>query len=242
MSRTAQVALVQDEKGAFRIALGAWLGLFAGVIAIVLPIVAIFLSAYDPGGFFGFGTSMVETSGALILAGAVLYILSLFFYRRGFASLRKVDGDFGLASFLCILGAVGFILLLVAAAVLTNSSTSVLQCASGHPSHALSCLQSGQPLGAYTGLVGFVLAWLGGFGVVYGLWLAGDRFDEPPVTLGSLFYLAFLFFLFSPLIALSVSLPGVAFFLLVVPVLTVTAPALVLLGTVPEVRRRSAAA
>jgi hypothetical protein len=241
MSATANVAWVQDEKGAFRLALGAWLGLFAGLIAIVLPLVAIFLSAYDPGGFFTFGTSMIQTSGALILAGVVLFILSLFCYRRGFASLRTVDGDFALASFLCIVGTLGFLLLLVSAAVLTNSSSSVLQCVNGQPSHALSCLQSGQPLGAYTGLAGFVLAWLGGLGIAYGLWLAGDRFDERPVTLGSVFYLLFLLILVSPLVALAIPLPGAGFFLLVVPILTVAAPALVLLGTLPEVRRRSVA-
>jgi hypothetical protein len=239
VSGTANVAWAQDEKGALRLALGAWLGLFAGVIAIVLPIVVIFLSAYDPGGFFSFGTAMVQTSGALILAGAVLFILSLFFYRRGFAALRKVDGDFALASFLCILGTIGFILLLVSAAVLTNSSSSVVQCIKGQPSHALSCLQSGQPLGAYTGIIGFALAWLGGLGIAYGLWLAGDRFDERPVTLGSVFYLLFLFVLIIPLIALAVSLPEVAIFLLVVPILTVAAPALVLLGALPQARRGS---
>jgi hypothetical protein len=242
VSGAANAAWVQDEKGAFRLALGAWLGLFAGLIAIVLPFVTIFVSAYDPGGFFSFGTSMVQTSGALILAGGVLFILSLFFYRRGFASLRKGDGEFALASFLCILGTLGFLLLLVAAALLTSSASSVLQCIKGQPSHALSCLQSDQPLGAYTGLTGFVLAWLGGLGIVYGLWLAGDRFDERPVTLGSVFYLLFLSVLISPLVALAVPLPGVAFVLVVVPILTVAAPAMVLLGTLPEVRRRSAAA
>jgi hypothetical protein len=241
MSASAHVAWVHEEKGAFRMALGAWLGLFAGVIAIVLPLVAIFLTTYQPGGFFSFGTSLVQTSGALILAGAVLFILSLFFYRRGFSAMRRVDGDFALASFLCILGSVGFLLLLVSAAVLTSSSSSVLQCIHGQPSHALSCLQSGQPLGAYTGIAGFVLAWLGGFGIVFGLWVAGDRFGERPISLGAFFYLLFLFFLISPMVALAVPLPGVAFFLLVVPVLTVAAPLLVLLGTLPQVRARASA-
>jgi len=241
MSGTPNVDSVQDEKGVFRLALGAWFGLFAGVIAIVFPVVALFLSAYETGGFFSLGTSFLQTSGALILAGAVLFILSLLFYRRGFAALRRVDGDFTLASFLCILGSVGFLLILVSAAVLTNSSASVVHCINGQPSHALSCLQSGQPLGAYTGLSGFVLAWLGGLGIVYGLWRAGDRFGERPISLGAFIYLLFLFLLFLPLIALTVAVPEVGLFVLVVPILTVAAPLMVLVGTMPEVRARASA-
>jgi hypothetical protein len=241
MSGAANVVWVQEERGVFRLALGAWLGLFAGVIAIVFPVVAIFLSAYETGGFFSFGTSLLQTSGALILAGAVLFILSLLFYRRGFAALRRVDEDFSLASFLCILGSVGFLLILVSASILTSSSSSVVHCINGQPSRALSCLQSGQPLGAYTGLSGFVLAWLGGLGIVYGLWLAGDRFGERPISLGAIFYLIFLFLWFIPLVVLTVPLPEVALLVLVVPILTMAAPLMVLVGTVPQVRARASA-
>jgi len=228
--------VVQDEKGAFRMALGAWLGLFAGVIAVALPLVAIFLSTYDSGGFFSFGTPFVQTSSALVLAGAILYILSLFLYRVAFVALRKVDSDFSLASFLCLLGSVGFLLIIISAAVLAGSSTSVLQCVHGEPSHALSCLQSGQPLGAYTGILGFVFAWMGGLGVVLGLSLAGRRFDEPMIDLGAFFYLIFLFLVLAPFVAMAVPLPGIVFLLLVVPILVVAAPLLILLGALPTVR------
>lgn len=233
-------AAVQDEKGAFRLALGAWVGLFAGVIAIVIPLVAILLSSYSVGGF-SFGNTLVEASGSLILAGAVLYILSLFLYRRAFATLRKVDPNFWVASLFCLLGSVGFLLIIVAAAYLAGSSTSVLSCAHGHPSHALSCLESGEPLGAYTGLAGFVLAWVGGVGVVFGLWLAGGRFDKRSVDLGALLYLVFLFLVLAPLIELVVRIPGIQALLIVLPILTVLAPLLVLVGTSPEARARGRA-
>jgi hypothetical protein len=231
----------QDEKGAFRLALGAWFGLFAGVVTIVIPLVAVFLVTYNPGGLFLFGTSFVQTSGALILAGSVLYLLSLLLYRRGFSALRKVDPEFFVASFLCLLGSLGFLLVIVSAAVLAGSATSILACTHGHPSHALACLESGQPLGAYTGLVGFVLAWVGGVGVVFGLWLAGGRFEKRSVDFGALLYLVFLFLVLVPLVELAVRLPGIVILLLVVPILTVAAPVLVLIGTAPEARARARA-
>jgi hypothetical protein len=229
-------AAEKNLKGAFRLGLGAWLGLFAGVIAVVLPSAAIFATAYNPSGFFSFAPSLLQTSGALLLGGAVLFILSLYFYRWGFSALRRVNPDFYLASFLCLLGSVGFILILVAAAVITGSASSLVNCIHGQPSHALTCLQANEPLGAYTALVGFVLAWLGGFGIVLGLWLAGGHFGEPALTLGSAVYLFFLFLLLVPLVALAFPIPGRQFLLVVVPVMSVAAPLFVLLGVLPRIR------
>ena len=229
-------AAVRNRKGAFRLGLGAWLGLFAGLIAIVLPSVAIFAAAYNPGGFFSFAPSLVQTSGALVLGGAILFVLSLFLYRWGFSALRRVNPDFYVASALCMLGSVGFVLILVAAAVVTGSASSLLTCIHGQPSHALSCLEANQPLGAYTALVGFVLAWLGGFGIVLGLWLAGSHYREPALTLGSGVYLFFLFLILAPFVELAFALPDGQFLLVIVPVMSVAAPLFVLLGVLPKIR------
>jgi uncharacterized membrane protein len=230
----------QDEKGAFRLALGAWFGLFGGIVTIVIPLVAVLLSTYNPGGAFTFGTLFLQISGSLILAGSILFVLSFFLYRRGFSALRKVDSEFTVASFLCLLGTIGFLLVIASAVVLAGTATSVLQCAHGHPSHALACLESGQPLGAYTGLVGFVLAWVGGVGVVFGLWVAGSRLSNRTINWGAFLYLIFLFLVLVPLIELAVRLPGIVILLLVVPILTVAAPLLVLMGTMTEARARAA--
>jgi hypothetical protein len=242
MAVTADETAERDRKGAFRLGLGAWLGLFAAVIAIVLPSVAIFASSYNPGGFFAFSTSLLQTSTVLILVGAVLFLLSLFIYRRAFSVLRKLDPDFSLASFLCLLGSLGFVLILVAAAVVTGSASNVLGCISGQPSHALSCLQANQPLGAYTAIVGFVLAWLGGLGIVLGLWVAGGYFGERLLDLGAIVYLFFLFLLLAPLVELAVPFEGGQFLLVIVPVMSFAAPAFVLLGILPRIRADQRAA
>jgi len=231
----------QDEKGTIRMGLGAWMGLFAGLLAIVIPIVAVVVSSYHVGGVFSFGT-FVQASSGLILAGAILYLLSLFLYRRAFAALRKVDSDFSAASFLCLVGSLGFLLIIISAAVLAGSAASVFSCAHGQPSHALSCLESGQPLGAYTGIAGFVCAWLGGLGIVLGLWLAGGRFARRTIDAGAVVYLVFLFLVLVPFVELAVGIPDVQALLLLVPVLTILAPLLVLVGAGERRPRRGTAA
>jgi hypothetical protein len=226
----------RDRKGAFRLGLGAWVGLFAAIIMIALPSIAIFTSTYAPGGAFTFGTTFLQWAGALVLVGAVLFIVSLFLYRWGFSALRKVNGDFTMASFLCLLGSLGFVLILVAAAVVTGSASNLLGCIQGNPAHALSCMEANQPLGAYTAIVGFVLAWLGGLGIVLGLWVGGAHFDAPSLSLGAMVYLFFLFLLLVPLIEAAVPFEGGQFLLVAVPVMSVAGPLLVLFGVLPRIR------
>ena len=81
--------LGENRKAAGRLRAGAWLGLGAAILAIVTPSVAILLSAIDVAGTKGVGTALLEVSGAVVLAGAILYIVSLFLYRRAFAVLRR---------------------------------------------------------------------------------------------------------------------------------------------------------
>lgn len=232
----------QDSKGASRLILGAWIGLFAAVLAIVVPVVALMITALAPSGLFSLGSGLLQVSGTLIVVGAVLYILSLFIYRRAFAALRKVDPQFWFASILCLVGSVGFILIIVAAAILAGTASSVISCVHGQPSHALGCLESGQPLGAYSALIGFACAWLGGIGVVLGLTLSSDRFVRRTIAFGALVYLVFLFALLIPFVELVARLPGIGYLLVILPILSVAAPLLVLAGARPVARQLSRAA
>jgi len=223
-----------EQRGLFRIATGAGVGLAAALLAIVLPVAFLFVAAYAPASFLSFHeTAFVEATALLILAGAILFLLSLFIYRRGFAALRKVDSRFSAASALCIIGTLGFLLILVAAVVLLGSASSLLSCINGRPSHALSCLRSGEPLGAYTGLVGFWLGWLGGVGIVLGLSAGSSRFQARSIGAGAALYAVLLLVLIGPFISLVVSVPGVEYVLLIVPILAVLAPLFVLRGSRP---------
>jgi hypothetical protein len=221
---------VTEAKGAGRIGIGAGLGFVGALCAIVVPLAFLFLVTEVHTGFFVFGSSLVEVTSLLVLVGAILLLLSLFFYRRSFAALRKLDRRFVAASVLCILGSLGFLLLLVAAAVVVGNANSLLACAHGQPSHALSCLRSGQPLGAITGTVGFLLGWLGGLGVVLGLFLAGNRFKVGALSGSAVVYTVLLLILLIPFVALVVTIPDLAGLVILAPILAILAPALALVG------------
>jgi hypothetical protein len=221
----------QDVKGAGRLALGGGLGFAAALITLVLPSVFLYLSLYDPGGFFTFTGTFVEVLSLLVLVGAILFLLCLFVYRMGFSALRKVDPRFTVASVLCLIGSLGFLLLVVAAAVLLGSSSSLLTCLHGQPSHALTCLKSGQPLGAYTALAGFWLGWLGGVGIVVGLSSAGSRFQRGALYWGAALYAILLLVLIGPFLNQIYPVPGAEYLLILAPVLAILAPALVLSGS-----------
>jgi hypothetical protein len=164
----------------------------------------------------------------------------LFVYRRSFAALRHVDPRFYVASVLCILGSVGFLLLLVATSLALGSEGSLLACAHGQTSHALSCLQSGQPFGAVTGVVGFLLGWIGGVGIMIGLLLVGNRFRAGLLSGSGLIYGILLIILIVPLASLFVTVPHASYLLPLGPLLAVVGPGLALYGSLRATRRLAA--
>ncbi|MCI4351064.1 MAG: hypothetical protein L3K15_06090 [Thermoplasmata archaeon] len=221
----------RERKGLHRLAVGAGLGIAGGLFALVLPIAFLLLAKYNPGGFFTFGTTLIEVITFLVFAGAFLFLLSLFSYRLGFGALRKVDARYSTAAGLCILGSLGFLLLLVAAGLLLGSGNSLVACLQGRPTHLLSCLRSGQPLGAYTGLVGFWLGWLGGVGLVLGLSFTGGRYHHSSFYGAAALYALLLLALVGPFVALITPVPDVQYLLFVAPFLTLFAPAFVFAGS-----------
>jgi hypothetical protein len=231
-----------DQKGARRLGLGAGLGFAGAILLIVVPLVFLFVAADFPGGFFVLNSTLVEVTSVLVLAGALLLIFSLIIYRNSFSALRKVDPRFYVASVLCILGSLGFLLLLVAAALVAGNSASLLTCVHGQPSHALSCLESGQPFGAVTALLGFLLGWIGGVGIMIGLLIAGNRFQTGSLSGSGAVYGLLLLVLLIPLASQFVAIPGASYLLLLAPVFALVAPGLALHGSLRATRKLTAAA
>ncbi len=231
MSAPGPTPAEREEKGIARLSMGAALGIAGAAVALVAPIVFVLIVAFAPGGFFTFQTTFVEVTGALVIAGAVLLLVSLFVYRRAFAQLRKVDRRFVAASVLCLVGSLGFLLLIVAATLVIGNSGSLLSCVKGQPSHALTCLRSGNALGAYTGLAGFWLGWLGGVGIVLGVSFAGSRFGRGAFYGGAVTYAILLLLLIGPFLNLLTPVPGIRYLLWGVPVFSLVAPGLVLAGS-----------
>jgi hypothetical protein len=211
---------------------GAGLGLAAGIAALVLPIAFLTLSAYNPGGWFSAGPALGRALAVMLLAGAILFVLSLLYYRRAFAVLRKVDPRFSTASALSVVGSMGFLILLLVVGALLGSSSALVDCARAPSAAVLSCVRSASPLGMYAGFLGFWLGWVGGLGVVLGLGHAGGRYRQAGFRGGAVLYAILLLALIAPFASLFLPVPGEAYLLFAIPALTILAP-MVVIGSRP---------
>ncbi|MCI4323275.1 MAG: hypothetical protein L3K03_04550 [Thermoplasmata archaeon] len=235
MSTNSDPAVPRENPGIRRIAIGAGLGLAGGLVGIVFPIALIVLGTLEPGGLAKLGSSTLEATTILVLAGALLFVLSLALYRWGFSALRKVDRTFTTASILCLVGSLGFLLILLAATLLVGSSNALVACAQV-PQQGLKCLDNVSPLGAYSATIGFWMAWIGGVGLVLGLGHTGGRYHRAPIYGGSFLYGLLLLVVVGPFLGLVYAVPHVEYLLLAIPLLALLAPGFTLWGALPAAR------
>ncbi len=219
-----------EQQGLRRFEAGAAVGLIGGIVGLVLPVSVNLLAFYRFIGLPTAGATLIDFTSAFVIAGALLFALSLLIYRFGFSALRKEDPWFYVASILCLVGSVGLLLIAIAAGIALESSSSLVQCIQGTPSHALTCLQQVQPLTGYSVVLGFWLAWFGGFGIVVGLGMGSRRYRVVRLGLGSVLYAILLLVLIDPFVALLFPVGGWQYPLLTLPVLALVAPLLVYLG------------
>jgi len=233
----ADAIKVEDEtKGLRRFQAGALFGLAGGVAGLVLPASVLLLAYFDSSGAIAFNATVVGLTSLLVLLGTLLLAISLIYYRFAFGSLRRWDRWFLLATILCNIGSVGFFLILAAVAVALPSTPSLVQCIQGSPTRTLTCLQAIQPLTAYSVVIGFWLAWIGGVGIILGLELAGRRYQDHRLVIGGAVYALLLLVLIAPFDALLFPLGGWQYPLLTVPLLALIAPAYVFAGSYRSVR------
>jgi hypothetical protein len=219
-----------ERKGLRRFEAGAAVGLLGGMVGLVLPVSVYAFTFYHLLGIPIAGTTLLAYTSAFVIAGALLFALSLIIYRFGFTALRKEDPWFYTASALCIIGSVGLVLIVIAAALAFETSPTLAQCIRGTPSLTLTCLEAVQPLTAYSVVVGFWLAWVGGLGIVVGLGMGGRRYRAVRLAAGSAAYAILLLVLIDPFVALLFPLGGWQYPLLTLPILALVAPLLVYLG------------
>jgi hypothetical protein len=217
-------------QGLRRFRAGAALGLLGGIVGLALPVSANLLAFYGLLGIPTAGATLIAYSSAFVIAGALLFALSLIVYRFGFTSLRKEDSWFYAASALCIVGSVGLVLIVIAAGWALESSPTLAQCIRGTPSLTLTCLQGVQPLTAYSVVLGFWLAWFGGLGIVVGLGMGARRYRAAHVGAGTVAYAILLLVLIDPFVAVLFPLAGWQYPLLTLPILALVAPLLVYFG------------
>ncbi|MFZ0700122.1 MAG: hypothetical protein WAN74_08055 [Thermoplasmata archaeon] len=222
--------LLHEEKGLHRFRIGAWAGLIGVVLAIVLPLALLWLAAHGPAGVFTLDSTLLQYTNWLVIAGALLFLLSLMMYRWGFSALRKADSRFNVAIALCWIGSIGFILVVVIASYFQGSLGSISACIHGQPTSILSCLNKLSPLGAATAAIGFWLGWIGSLGVVIGLVLGGGRISSVLLTVGGVLYTLLLVVLVLPFASQLTHIPGLEYIVVLAPLFGILAPIFVLGG------------
>jgi hypothetical protein len=230
---------IPESKGLRHIGTGAFIGIAAGIIGLVLPLAIILLATYSPGALALTGAQLIEVTAVVALLGAVLFAISLTVYRWGFSVLSRFDHRFWTASALCWCGTIGILLLVLAVVIALASSDTIASCVQGAPSHALTCVRSAAPLASWSGLVGFWLAWLGGLGIVVGIGLTGDRYREGWLFGGAALYALLLLGLIAPGLALLFPINPPTVILLAAPILALLAPVATSDGSLRASQRRT---
>ncbi len=220
-----------DPKGLRWIVTGAGLGLAAAVTGLVIPVGLLLLAAYSPTGLLRLGPTLIQATGLLALAGTLLFAVSLVAFRYGFAAFREFERWFWSASVLCLIGTVGWVLLILPTGIALLSSASLFDCVQAAPTQALVCLRTVAPLANYLGVIAFWLVWLGQLGIVVGLAFTGRRFREPSLHMGTALYARLLLGCIAPFVGLVFASSALSYAAFAAVALGLLAPAFVAFGS-----------
>jgi hypothetical protein len=210
-----------EFQGVRRARAGAIVGIIGLIVAIVAPIVIVYLGGYSltvlghrvghAGGTLP-TTAFEELLGVIVVGlfitfvGALLYVLS-------FSALRKTFPGFGGPMGLGIAGLVGILFIGAGLADILYQFYQAVGCSATQS--ASSCVNYTQLFGVVTiVLLGALLGFLGIIGLLIGLYRIGSRYDSTVTKVGGILY--------------------------IIPVASIAAPFLVLAGTQGILRRLDA--
>ena len=222
-----------DRRGAGWLRAGGIFGAVGAAVAFAVPALLWGLARWGATPLIPFGTAWTQIAGILATAGAVLILVSFVCYRWSFSLFRRVAPRYWVPSALCLVGSSGLLLVLVATVLATGAAASVAGCVQGSWTNAYSCLQSASPLGAYAGLLGLWLGWIGGIGLVLGLAMRSGDQGSPLIGIATILYAILVVLLVIPLLGLGIAVPRASTFLLLAPAFATVAPILVAAARVP---------
>jgi len=224
-------ASTEEGKADRLLRLASALAVGGSALSLAVPAALLLLADRHLYGLSAGSADLLHGEGLLVVVGGVLVVLALFLYRRAFAHLKHVDARLRPAAWLCLVGSVGALALVVAGALLTGGSSAVSGCLAGPSSHALSCLRSADPTAGYLAIAGFWLVWLGVVGLALGLVLSGRHFRAGVTVAGGALFALLAADLLFPFAGSLVRLPGIGVAVAIAPFAAVAGAALVLVGT-----------
>jgi hypothetical protein len=200
---------VAELKGLRLARAAAVTSLLGLVLAWVGPVALILVTGVEVhyrGFHFGSGAATVaayEDLLGVIVFGAAVSLVALILYLLSFNAFRKVVPGFGGPFALMIVGLFGLFLVVIGVALVLSDFFSVVACAQAKASS--SCLDLNQLLGAVLLIFGgLFLAFLGWIGLLIGIYRIGKRYNSTITKVGAI--------------------------LSIIPIVSVVAPILVLIG------------
>ncbi len=227
----------EEAKAASDLRRGGLVAIVASLLALAVPAALLLLARSHLEGLSLSSTTVARGVALSVVGGSVLALLALLLYRRAFLHLRHVDRRIRPSAALCLVGSVGTLALLFAAAYLAGGSASITGCAQGPADHALACLRSHDATAGYVAIAAFWFVWIGAAGVASGLMVAGRSFRRASLSAGGIVYGLLVADLAVPFAGLLVRLPSTPYALGGAPVAAVLAGALVYVGARGPLRR-----
>ncbi len=221
------------RRGAGWLRAGGVFGAVGAAVAFAVPALLFALARWGGTPSISFGTGWTQIAGILAAVGAALILVSFVCYRWSFSLFRRVAPRYWGPSGLCLVGSSGLVLVLVATVLATGAAAAVAGCVQGSWTNAFSCLERASPLGAYAGLLGLWLGWIGGIGLTIGLAMRASDTRSPLLGAATLLYAVLLVLLVIPLLGFGIALPDASTLLLLAPAFATIAPILVAAARIP---------
>jgi len=178
-----------------------------GLLAPVLITLLTGLEVHYRGFHIGSGSLRIPTLEAIVVAITVAFLLVLIadlFYARSFRAFRKVQPGFGAPYALVVVGIVGAVLVFLGLLVVLDQIATNLACLENTQSSSCVSLTA-IGTGVIAIFLGLLLSLLGWIGVLIGVFRIGSRYRSTVLQVGAI--------------------------LTIIPIVTVVAPILILIGS-----------
>jgi hypothetical protein len=140
-----------------------------------------------------FNTGVLWTILGIAVAGGVLTILSLIFFRQSFTSLKGVDSRFSTPATLAMVGLIGLIIVILGAVVLFDAFAQLSGCVFSANVFGRANTCAGTLVLLILGIavlgIGGIVALIGYIGILIGVWRVGVRYDSTLLKVAAILWI-----------------------------------------------------
>ena len=180
-----------DLAALSRIKLAALIAVVGAALGVALPLALSSLGYFTftvptAGGTFSYSQTSLALPIGTVLVGLALTLVSLWFYRDGFQTIRAVDDRFRSAPTYVLLAIIGIVVVLLGLVLLLVELFQILSCAVSGAPIPTSCISLGGVLGGLAlALIGVILLLIGYIGMLVAIWRLGTRYGDSLFKIGA---------------------------------------------------------